>query len=154
MRRVFVAAAARVEPRRSSTACTDLIKRYQKTASSPSSIGVTRPASIQAAFKAAAKEARSLASSGPSALRSAFRHLANADDQLAKTDFSNPASLSELGGSAPRTPPTWGGSPRTSPSSATSLSRRPRPPCQGSRRNPARPPGRTAARHLAGGDAP
>jgi hypothetical protein len=57
---------------------------------------VSNPKSLQAAFKSAAKGVRSLANSGPAALKSAFNHIAKAFDQLAKLDFTNPASLNQL----------------------------------------------------------
>ena len=89
-------AAARVETKRSASTCSDLIRKYQKTSSSASKIDPTSPKSIQAAFKAAAKEFHSLASNGPNSLRSAFKDLAKAYDQFSKQDFSNPTSLAQL----------------------------------------------------------
>ena len=91
-----VAAAARVETKGSASSCLNLIKNYQKTSSAASTINPNNPKSFQAAFKAAAKEIRSLASNGPSSLRPAFKHLASAYDKFAKLDFSNPASLTQL----------------------------------------------------------
>jgi hypothetical protein len=89
-------AAARVEPKRATVNCSDLIKRYRKTSQSASTIDPTNPKSFPAAFKAAAKQVRTLASNGPSSLRSAFRHLATGYDQLAKLDLTNPANLSQI----------------------------------------------------------
>jgi uncharacterized membrane protein len=89
-------AGARVETKRSATSCSDLIKKYQKTSSAASSIVPTNPKSFQAAFRAAAKQVRVLASNGPSSLRAAFKHIAAGYDQFAKLDFSNPAALQQL----------------------------------------------------------
>ena len=78
------------------TSCTDLIKGYQKVNQASSGINFSDPKSLNTLFKQAAKTLRGYANSGPSALKSAFKHLASAYDKFAKTDFSNPTALSQL----------------------------------------------------------
>jgi hypothetical protein len=78
------------------TSCTDLIKGYQKVNSATAGINFSNPKSFNTLFKQAAQTLKGYAKSGPSALRTAFKHLAAAYDKFAKTDFSNPTALSQL----------------------------------------------------------
>jgi len=78
------------------TSCTDLVKGYQKVNQASAGINFSDPKSLNTVFKRAAQTLKAYAKSGPSALRSAFKHLAAAYDKFAKTDFSNPTALSQL----------------------------------------------------------
>jgi hypothetical protein len=78
------------------TSCADLIKGYQKVNQAGSGINFSDPKSLNTVFKQGAKILRGYANSGPSSLKTAFKHLAAAYDKFAKTDFSNPAALSQL----------------------------------------------------------
>jgi hypothetical protein len=84
--------------RSASASCTDLVKRYQKVNSAQAHTDLNNPKSLSALFRQGAKALNQLASTGPSQLRSAFRHLAQGFAQLAKVDFSNPSSYTQLSG--------------------------------------------------------
>ena len=82
--------------RSASASCSDLVKKYQKVNGAADRTDFRNPKSLSALFKQAAKALSQLASSGPGQLRSAFKHLAQGFAQLAKIDFSNPGSFSQL----------------------------------------------------------
>jgi hypothetical protein len=89
-------AYARTESPTKASSCTDLVKKYQKVNSASANIDLSKPTSLNRAFKQGSQTLKSLASNGPSQLRSSFKRLATAFDKLSKIDFSNPTSLSGL----------------------------------------------------------
>jgi hypothetical protein len=84
--------------RSASSSCTDLAKKYRKVNGVADRTDFSNPKNLAGLFKQAAKALNQLASSGPSQLRSAFKHLAQGFAQLAKVDFTNPGSISQLSG--------------------------------------------------------
>jgi len=89
-------ADAHTDAARPAVSCASLIKKYQKSSATASNINPSNPQSLQSAFRAAAKEFKSLANSGPSQLHTAFRALANLYAHLTSVNFSDPSSLSQL----------------------------------------------------------
>jgi hypothetical protein len=89
-------AYARTDATRPAASCSSLVKKYQKTNASASKINLANPQSLASVFRNAAKAFKSLANSGPSSLRPAFRALANLYAHLTSVNFSNPSSLSQL----------------------------------------------------------
>jgi hypothetical protein len=89
-------ASAHPSDTRPEVSCASLVKQYQKSSTAASKIDISKPQSLSTAFKAAAKEFRSLANSGPSTLRPAFKNLANLYAHLTGVNFSDPSSLSQL----------------------------------------------------------
>ena len=80
-----------------STSCSDLIRKYQSFGNARSRLGQGSPSSVQKYYANLAKTYNKLASSGPSQLRTAFKHLAQYVAQVARIDFSNPSSVQQQG---------------------------------------------------------
>lgn len=91
-------AAAEVGKVRAATSCSDLIRKYQSARTTrPNGSGRGNPTSTQKYYANLAKTYNKLASSGPSQLRTAFRHLAQYMAKVARIDFSNPSSVQQQG---------------------------------------------------------
>jgi hypothetical protein len=82
--------------RQASSSCTDLIKKYQKSNKLGAGVNFNDAKTLPKLFKQAGQILKSLAKNGPSELRDAFKHLANGFATLAKVDFTNPSSISQL----------------------------------------------------------
>jgi hypothetical protein len=90
-------AGAAVGHTRPATSCSDLIRTYHPFGNARNAAGQGSPASTQKYYANLAKTYRQLSRSGPSQLRSAFKHLAQYMARLSQIDFSNPSSVQQLG---------------------------------------------------------
>jgi len=77
---------------RQASACTDLIKKYQKSNKLPAT-DFNNPKVLTNLGKQEVQAFKALASTGPSELRASFKRLANA---YSKIDFTNPAVFTQL----------------------------------------------------------
>jgi hypothetical protein len=89
-------AYARSDGNLKASSCSDLVKKYQKVNQASTHVDFSNPKAVSTLFKQSVQVLKSLAKSGPSALRSSFKRLASAFDKLSNVDFSNPTALSQI----------------------------------------------------------
>jgi len=83
---------------RPATSCSDLIRKYQSLGNARKNrANRASPGSTQTYYANLAKTYNQLSRSGPSQLRSAFKHLARYMTRLSQIDFSSPSSVQGLG---------------------------------------------------------
>jgi hypothetical protein len=90
-------AGAAVGHTRPATSCSDLIRKYQSLGNARNGADRGTPGSTQKYYAKLAKTYNQLAKSGPSQLRSAFKHLAQYMTRVSQIDFANPSSVQQLG---------------------------------------------------------
>ena len=90
-------AGAGIGHTRPATSCSDLIRKYQSLGNARNPAGQGSPGSTQQYYVNLAKTYNQLSRSGPSQLRSAFKHLAPYMTRLSQIDFSNPSAIQQLG---------------------------------------------------------
>lgn len=78
------------------SACSDLVKGYQKVNALGAEVDFNHPKTLNKALKQAAQQLRSLATSAPSALRASFKRLAAAYKKLATLNYSKPDSFTKF----------------------------------------------------------
>ena len=80
------------------TSCSDLINKYKNINRAEANVlGQGNPSNVRKYYSNLAKTLNKLASSGPSELHTAFKHLAQYIAKVAKIDFSNPSSVQQQG---------------------------------------------------------
>ena len=83
---------------RVAASCSDLTRKYTSYRDAQrNALGQGSPSSVQKYYANLEKTLNKLASSGPSQLRSPFKHLAQYIAQVARIDFSNPSSVQQAG---------------------------------------------------------
>ena len=90
-------AGAAVSHTRDVISCSDLIRKYQSFGNARNGADQGSPGSTQKYYVNLAKTYNRLSRSGPTQLRSAFKHLAQYMTRLSQIDFSNPSSVQQLG---------------------------------------------------------
>jgi len=78
------------------TSCSDLINKYKNINRAEANVlGQGNPSNVRKYYSNLAKTLNKLASSGPSELHTAFKHLAQYIAKVAKIDFSNPSAIQQ-----------------------------------------------------------
>jgi hypothetical protein len=83
---------------RATSVCSDLIRNYKTLSKAQANANPGKLGSLSKVYSTGGRILNKLASSGPSVLRTAFKHIAQAYAKLAHVDFSKPSSISQLEG--------------------------------------------------------